>query len=57
LLTHTERLVMYTYQVWIRLNQYQTAHVHVTASDDNQAKLIAESQYGYGNVLNWTRIS
>jgi hypothetical protein len=48
---------MYTYEVWIRLNQYQTAHVRVNANDDLQAKLIAESQYGSGNVLNYTRIS
>ncbi len=48
---------MYAYQVWIRLNQYQTAHVTVHANDDLQAKMIAESQYGHGNVLNWTRIS
>jgi len=46
---------MYTYEVWIRLNQYQTAHVRVNANDDLQAKLIAES-YWPGNVLNWTRI-
>ena len=48
---------MYTYQVWIRLNAYQTAHVHVQADDDYQAKLIAESQYGNGNILNWTRVN
>jgi hypothetical protein len=47
---------MYTYEVWIRLNPYQTAHVRVQASDDYQAKMIAEAQYGQGNVLNWTRI-
>ena len=50
------RLKMYTYEVWIRLNPYQTAHVRVQANDDYQAKLIAEAQYGQGNVLNWTRI-
>lgn len=47
---------MYTYEVWIRLNAYQTAHVRVNANDDLQAKMIAEAQYGQGNVLNWTRI-
>lgn len=47
---------MYTYQVWIRLNQYQTAHVRVNADNDIQAKMIAESQYGQGNVLNWSRM-
>jgi hypothetical protein len=48
---------MYLYEVWIRLNPYQTAHVRVNANDDLQAKLIAESQHGPGNVLNYTRIS
>jgi hypothetical protein len=47
---------MNTYEVWIRINQYQTAHVRLQARDDYQAKLIAEAQYGQGNVLNWTRI-
>ena len=48
---------MYTYNVWIRLNPYQTANVHVQADNDWQAKMIAESQYGSGNVLNYTRVS
>jgi hypothetical protein len=47
---------MYTYEIWIRLNPYQTAHVRLQASDDIQAKLLAEAQYGQGNVLNYTRI-
>lgn len=47
---------MYTYNVWVRINQYQTAHVRVQASTDHEAKMIAEAQYGHGNVLNWTRI-
>lgn len=47
---------MYTYTVWIRLNQYQTAHVRVQADTDFDAKMIAEAQYGAGNVLNWFRI-
>lgn len=49
--------MMFTYEVWIRLNPYQTAHVRLQANDDLQAKLIAEAQYGSGNVLNWTRIN
>ena len=48
---------MYTYEVWIRLNPYQTAHVRVNANHDIEAKMIAESMYGHGNVLNYTRIS
>jgi hypothetical protein len=47
---------MYKYTVWIRLNQYQTANVLVSADNDWQAKMIAESQYGSGNVLNYSRI-
>jgi hypothetical protein len=47
---------MYTYQVWVRLNQLQTAHVRVNANNDWEAKMIAEAQYGAGNVLNYTRI-
>ena len=47
---------MYTYEVWIRLNPYQTAHVRVQASNDIQAKMIAEAQYGSGSVLNYTRV-
>lgn len=48
---------MYTYEVWIRLNNYQTAHIRVNADDDYQAKLLAESMHGQGCVLNYTRIS
>ena len=48
---------MYTYEVWVRLTAYQTAHVRVNANDDLQAKMIAEAQYGHGNVLNYTRLS
>ena len=47
---------MYKYAVWIRLNQYQTANVVVNADNDWQAKMIAESQYGSGNVLNYSKI-
>ena len=48
---------MYQYTVWIRLNPYQTANVSVWADNDWQAKMIAESQHGPGNVLNYTRVS
>jgi hypothetical protein len=48
---------MYTYQVWIRLNPYQTAHINVNANNDWEAKLLAENMYGSGNVLNYTRVS
>jgi hypothetical protein len=48
---------MYTYAVWVRLNQYQTANVQVQANNDWEAKLVAESMYGQGTVLNYTRVN
>jgi hypothetical protein len=48
---------MYKYEVLIRVNQYQTANTIVWANDDGQAKLIAEAQFGVGNILNYTRAS
>jgi hypothetical protein len=48
---------MYTYEVWIRLNPYQTANVRVNANNDWECKMIAEAQYGAGNVLNYSRIN
>ena len=47
---------MYKYQLWVRINQLQTAHTYVWANDDFSAKAIAEAQYGVGNVLSYTRI-
>ena len=47
---------MYLYEIWIRLNPYQTAHTRLHANNDIEAKMIAESQYGTGSVLNYTRI-
>jgi len=47
---------MYKYQVWVRINSLQTAHTIVFANNDYEAKQLAESQYGVGNVLNYTRI-
>lgn len=46
----------YTYEVWIRINDFQTTHVRIQAKTDYDAKLIAEAQYGVGNVLNYTRV-
>jgi hypothetical protein len=48
---------MYQYRVWVRLNQYQTADVVVNANNDWEAKLLAESMYGSGMVLNYSRIN
>lgn len=47
---------MYKYAVWIRIDEYRTINTVIWASNDLDAKLVAESQYGQGNVLNWTRI-
>ena len=47
---------MKKYRVWVRLNAYQTAEVFVHATHDWNAKLIAEAQYGKGNVLNYTLV-
>ena len=48
---------MYRYQLWIRLNSSQTAHVVIMADNDLQAKMLGEAQYGHGNVLGYTQIS
>jgi hypothetical protein len=47
---------MYKYQLWVRINSYQTAHTIVYASNDFEAKQLGEAQYGVGNVLNYTRL-
>jgi hypothetical protein len=48
---------MYSYAVWIRLNPLQTANVRVQANNDWECKLVAESMYGQGNVLSYSRIN
>ena len=45
------------FSVWVRLNAYQTAHTIVYADNAMAAKLLAEAQYGVGNVLNYTQVS
>jgi hypothetical protein len=47
---------MYKYQLWVRINQTQTANTIVFADNDYVAKQLGESQYGVGNVLNYSRI-
>ena len=47
---------MYQFRLWVRLNPYQTANVVVSANNDWEAKLLGESMYGQGNVLNYTKI-
>jgi hypothetical protein len=48
---------MYQYQIWVRINNYQTANTVVYADNDYQAKMLAEAQYGQGNILNYTRMT
>lgn len=49
-------LFMCKYQLWVRLNDYQTANTIVYAENDYAAKMLGEAQYGVGNVLNYTRL-
>ena len=37
---------MYKYQLWVKINEYQTANTIVYAENDYAAKLLGESQYG-----------
>ena len=48
---------MYQYQLWVRINQTQTANTVVYADNDYTAKQLGEAQYGQGNVLSYTRIN
>ena len=48
---------MYQYQVWVRINQLQTANTVVYADNDLSAKQLAEAQYGHGNVLSYTKVT
>jgi hypothetical protein len=48
---------MYKYQIWARVNPYQTVNTYVWADNDWQAKMIAEAQFGPGNVLNYSRVN
>lgn len=47
---------MYKYKLWVRINSYQTTETIIFASNDYDAKLLGEAQFGVGNVLNYTRI-
>ena len=48
---------MYRYRIWVKLNNYQTAHVVINANNDWEAKMLAEAQYGVGMVLGYTQIN
>lgn len=48
---------MKRYLLWVRLSTYQTANTYVYASNDIEAKLLGEAQFGKGNVLNYTAVA
>lgn len=48
---------MFQYSVWVRISPTQTANTVVYADTDYQARMLAEAQYGVGNVLNYSRVS
>lgn len=48
---------MYTFEVWVRLNPYQTAHIRINANNGLECKMIAEAQYGVGNILHYTQLN
>ena len=50
------QLNMYKYRLWVRINDYQTVETIIYASNDYDAKMLGEAQYGQGNILNYTRI-
>jgi hypothetical protein len=44
------------YKVWVRITETQTINIVVQAGSDYEAKLIAEAQYGQGNVLSYFKV-
>lgn len=44
---------MQRYVLWVRLNPFQTTNTYVFASNQYEAKLLGEAQYGVGNVLSY----
>lgn len=49
--------IMLTFEVVIRIGNYQTANVRLQADNHGQAKMLAEAQYGAGNVITYREIS
>jgi len=45
------------YKLWVRLNDFETAHTYIYADNDYAARLLGEAQYGVGNVLGYWRES
>ena len=48
---------MLTYQVRVRINQYQTADIRIQANNSAECKAIVEAQYGVGSCLNYSQIN
>ncbi len=48
---------MKRWQLWVRVSLTQTVHTIIYASNEIEAKLIGEAQYGNGNVLNYTELT
>ena len=46
---------MIRYRLWVRLTALQTANTYIYASNDYEAKMLGEAQYGVGNVLGYWR--
>ena len=48
---------MYKYKVWVNLpKENRTIHTIIWADHDYDAKLIAEAQFGVGNVWGYSRV-
>jgi hypothetical protein len=48
---------MKKYILWVRLNAFQTTNTYVYASNQLEAKMIGEAQFGLGNVLNFNEVA
>ena len=44
---------MTRYRLWVRISDVQTANTYIYASNDYEARLLGEAQYGVGNVLGY----
>ena len=44
---------MRKYKIWVRINAYQTANIYMYAENGLQARMLAEGQYGVGQVLHY----
>ncbi len=48
------KITVHKYLIWAKISETQTVNTIVWASNANDARLIAEAQFGVGNVLNYT---